>query len=96
MLDANRNLFCVRMVRLMRNLFRVDFPRSDASQPPHPRLALRTDRLEAKPCDRLTEIRWERVQTIRAALANGRYDVQSRLNDLLDDPPTELATLGWS
>lgn len=46
--------------------------------------------------DRVLEVRWELVRAIRGAIASGRYDVESRLNDLLDDPPAELMTLGWS
>jgi hypothetical protein len=84
------------MVRLMRNLFPIDHLLPDAGQPPHPRCTLPAGRLEAPPRDRLTDIRWERVQAIRTALRAGRYDVEARLDDLLDDPPAEWSALGWS
>lgn len=43
--------------------------------------------------DPLQRIRWEKVRTIRAALIGGRYDTDARLDDLLDNPPEELARL---
>jgi hypothetical protein len=79
----------------MRNLFSIDHL-PDAGQPPHPRCTPQAGRLKAPPRDRLTDIRWERVQAIRAALRAGRYDVEARLDDLLDDPPAEWSALGWS
>lgn len=39
------------------------------------------------------DIRWGRVRALRTAIASGRYDVEARIEDLLDDPPAELA--GW-
>lgn len=80
----------------MRNLFPIDHLLPDAGQPPHPRFVLQAGRLQVSPRDRLREIRWDRVRAIRAALRADRYDVEARLNDLLDDPPAKLAALGWS
>jgi len=41
----------------------------------------------------LPDIRWAKVAAIREALANGRYDVDTRCQDMLDHPPDELAIL---
>jgi hypothetical protein len=36
-------------------------------------------------------IRWGRVRAIRAAIASGAYNLETRLADLRDDPPSDLA-----
>lgn len=41
--------------------------------------------------DALLEVRWEKVRALRAAIAGGTYDLDGRLDDLLEDPPLELA-----
>jgi len=41
----------------------------------------------------LPDLRWERIQALREALAAGEYDVDSRLNGLLDRLPDELFAL---
>jgi hypothetical protein len=43
--------------------------------------------------DPLLAIRWEKVRSVRAALTTGHYDLDARLDDLLDDLPEELALL---
>jgi len=94
--DANGKFFKNRILALMRNLFPINPPPPNAG-----RFGIRGPRplggrLASQPGDRVVEIRWGRVLAVREALATGRYDLESRLNDLLDDPPAELAALGWS
>jgi hypothetical protein len=46
----------------------------------------------------MADVRWEKVQAIRVALAQGRYDVDRRLNELMAEPPEDLAGAtrqGW-
>ncbi len=47
-------------------------------------------RLRIAPADPLLDIRWEKVRTLRAAIARDRYDLDARLDDLLDNPPAAL------
>lgn len=39
------------------------------------------------------EVRWDKVRAVREALANGHYDLDGRLNDLLNSPPEGLLAL---
>ena len=41
----------------------------------------------------LPDLRWEKIQALREALAGDEYDVDGRLNDLLDSLPEELSAL---
>lgn len=41
----------------------------------------------------LPDLRWEKVRAVRDALAEGGYDVEARLDDLIDRLPEALQTL---
>jgi hypothetical protein len=79
----------------MRNLFPTDLPRLGLGRSTPPIATPHRGRLALRSGDRLLEIRWELVQALRTAIAANRYDVDARLNDLLDDPPAELLAFGW-
>ena len=86
----------------MRNLFPTNPRRLDTGRWALSGAISLRGRLASPPGDSVLEtdpvlgIRWELVQAIREAIAADRYDLESRLDDLLDDPPAELAALGWS
>lgn len=39
----------------------------------------------------LPDVRWDKVQALRVAIASGRYDLEGRLDQLIDRVPQELA-----
>jgi hypothetical protein len=41
----------------------------------------------------LPDLRFEKVQALRTAIANGQYDLDARLTALLEDLPRDLVTL---
>lgn len=47
-----------------------------------------TDKVKALP-----DLRWEKVEAVRNALAAGRYDLDTRLNELIDRLPDEWQAL---
>lgn len=52
--------------------------------PPAPELQPWIDKAKALP-----DVRWEKVQALRRALAEGEYDLDSRVNELIDQWPGE-------
>ena len=63
-------------------------PPPPAPEPTTPDLQPWVEKVKALP-----DLRWEKVQAMRDALANGGYDVEARLNDLIDRLPEELQTM---
>jgi hypothetical protein len=84
------------MLALMRNLFPIVPPSSDVYRSTSSCPKLPAGRMSRSAGDPLLGVRWELVRALRTAIASGRYDVEARLDDLLDDPPAELIALGWS
>jgi hypothetical protein len=41
----------------------------------------------------LPDIRWEKVEAVREAMTKNRYDIDSRLDDLLEDLPDDWAAV---
>ncbi len=81
------------MLTLRRNLI---FPRPlmlDAARLATLRPLAKPKRLGLPHFDPLLEVRWGKVLALRAAIAAGAYNLEARLDDLLDDPPAELTAL---
>lgn len=94
--SVDHNLRRVRKLMLMRNRFTMPSWPSDLDWSAPSRPALPAGRMGTDGGDPVLGIRWDMVRAIRQAIACGRYDVEARLDDLLDDPPADLAGFGWS
>ncbi len=92
MLDVSIKLFSLRTLTLIRNRLFPNRLAQDAEWAAPLRTGQMAGATGIVSVDPLLEIRWEKVLAIRAAIAGGSYNLEARLEDLLDDPPAELLT----
>lgn len=59
--------------------------------PPPP--AVEVPRRSRTPDEASADLRWDKVQAIRAAIFTGRYDVDARLEHLVEHVPDDIAHL---
>lgn len=83
----------------LRSPAKAPLRKSPAQRPPAPpRPTVREVEGWKEQIHGMADVRWEKVQAIRVALAQGRYDVERRLNELMAEPPEDLAGTtrqGW-